>query len=272
MRLVTILLLLSALTLSAAQNNQFVQLPSWPAPGFNQRSAEGVYDILLQVDGEAFLYVQDKNLKYLPLNGAPIQDKGTNYLQAIPRAVFTTFNVVKKAGSGDVTLHEPPNANNDYTAVIRVSDKKSGSDFYHIHLNWSWNPDNPMQVASRGGRGPDNRGSDNRGNDSGGYGRGREGSLQVRGSVDELTVLRISTDRVRAEDLAGRPLRGEQVSFSQPLPYERVRSIQLVDVQGRGDVELVEKPWEGNRFTAVVLISDPQRGTSSYSFRLVWSR
>jgi hypothetical protein len=45
-----------------------------------------------------------------------------------------------------------------------------------------------------------------------------------------------------------------------------------VDVQGRGDIELVEKPWEGNKFTAVVILSDPQRGASTYSFRLVWSR
>jgi hypothetical protein len=113
---------------------------------------------------------------------------------------------------------------------------------------------------------------DSRTNDPGDYRRGREGSFEFRGSVDDVTVLRINSDRVRAEDLAGRPLRGDQFSFSQPVPYERVRSIQVVDVQGRGDIELVEKPWEGNKFTAVVILSDPQRGASTYSFRLVWSR
>ena len=268
MRLAATLVLVSALTLSAAQNNQFVPLPSFPAPGFNQRTAEGVYDILVQVDGEAFLYVQDKNLKYLPLSGAPIQDKGSNYTQAIPRAVFNSFNITKKAGGGTVDLYEEPSAKNDYTAVVRVTDKKPGSDFYHIQLNWSWNPANPMQPL--GGRA--SRPLENRDNDPGDYRRGREGSFQFRGTVDDVTVLRINSDRVRAEDLAGRPLRSDQFSFSQPLPYERVRSIQIVDVEGRGDVELVEKPWEGNKFTAVVIVSDPQRGASSYSFRLAWSR
>jgi len=268
MRLAAILLLVSGLTLSAAQDNKFVPLPSFAAAGFNPRTAEGTYDIVVQVDGEAFLYVQGTNLKYLPLSGGPLQDKGTNYTQGIPRAVFSSFNVAKIAGRGTIDLYEEPNPKNDYTAVIRVTDKNPGSELYHIRLNWSWNPANPTQPL--GGRA--GRPLDNRDNDPGDYRRGREGSFQFRGTVDDVTVLRINSDRVRAEDLAGRPLRGDQFSFSQPLPYERVRTIQIVDVEGRGDVELVEKPWEGNKFTAVVIISDPQRGASSYSFRLAWSR
>jgi len=270
MRLSAILILLSALTLSAAQDNSTrVPLPSYANAGFNARTAEGTYDILVQVDGEAFLYVQGTEVKYLWLSGGPLQDKGTNYSQGVPRAVFNSFNVAKIAGRGNVDVYEEPNAKNDYTAVIRVTDKDRGSDLYHIRLTWTWNPANPMQPVG-GGRA--SRPLENRENDPGDYRRGREGSFQFRGTVDDVTVLRINADRVRAEDLTGRPLRSDQFSFSQPLPYERVRSIQLIDVEGRGDVELVEKPWEGNKFTAVVLISDPQRGASGYSFRLAWSR
>jgi hypothetical protein len=247
MRFLTILGVLSAMTLSAAQNNPFIELPSSPAPGFNQRTPEGSYDIVVQVDGECFLYVQDRNLKYLPLSGAPLQDKGTRYTQGVPRAVFDSFNMVKRAGRGNVELYEAPSAKNEYTAVIRVTDKNAGSDLYNIHLEWTWNPANPMQEPlARGTRPLETR------NDPGDYRRGREGSVEVRGTVDDVTVLRISSNRVRTEDLAGRALRSDQFSFTQPLPSERVRTISVVDVQGRADVELVEKPWEGNRFTAVV--------------------
>ena len=100
MRLAATLVMVSALTLSAAQNNQFVPLPSFPAPGFNQRTAEGAFDILVQVDGEAFLYVQDKNLKYLPLSGAPIQDKGSNYTQAIPEPCSTRSTLRRRQAAG----------------------------------------------------------------------------------------------------------------------------------------------------------------------------
>jgi hypothetical protein len=268
MRLAATVVLFSSLSIFAAQDPQFVSLPSYPSAGFNQRAAEGTYDILVQVDGEVFLYVKGKDLSYLWLSGGPLEDKGTNYTQAIPNAVFNSFNMTKIAGKGNVDLYEEPSAKNEYRAVIRVTDKGRGSDLYHIRLTWTWNPANPMQPL--GGR--VSRPLENRDNDPGDYRRGRDGSLQFSGTVDDVTVLRINSDRVRAEDLAGRPLRSDRFSFSQPLPYERVRSIQLVDVEGRGDVELLEKPWEGNKFTAVVLINDPQRGASSYSFRLAWSR
>jgi hypothetical protein len=259
--------MLSALTVSA-QDKQFVSLPTGPAPNFNPREAEGAFDILLYVDGEAFLYVKDTGLSYLPLSGAPIRNAGTNYSQGIPRAVFGSFNVVKKAGSGDVDLYEEPSPKNNYTAVIRVTDKKSGADFYHIHLDWTWNPADPSRPP--GGR--NSRPLDSRTNDPGDYRRGREGSFEFTGRVDDATVLHIRSDQVREEDLTGRPLRGDRFSFSQPLPAQRLKTLSLVDVQGRGEVDIVEKPWEGNNFTAVILINDPQRGNSEYSFRLVWSR
>ena len=62
MRLAAILVLLSALTLSAAQDSQFIQLPSFAAAGFNPRTAEGTYDIVVQVDGVAVVFVMGSNL------------------------------------------------------------------------------------------------------------------------------------------------------------------------------------------------------------------
>jgi len=268
MKLATVLLLLSLVTISVAQDRQFVPLPTGPAPNFNPREAEGAFDILLHVDGEAFLYVKGTELNYLPLSGAPIRNAGTNYTQGLPRAVYGSFNVVKKAGSGDVDLYEEPNPKNDFTAVIRVTDKKSGADFYHIHLDWTWNPADPSRPP--GGR--YTRPLDNRTNDPSDYRRGREGSFEFTGRVDDATVLHIRSDQVREEDLAGRPIRGDRFSFSQPLPAQRLKTLSVVVEEGRGEVDIVEKPWEGNNFTAVVLISDPQRGPSNYRLRLLWSR
>ena len=268
MRLATGLVLVSALTLSAAQNNQFFDLPAFKAVGYNERTAEGAFDIVIRVDGEAILYVQDKKISYLHLGGAPIQDAGTNYKQGIPRAVFGSFNMVKVAGRGDVSLMELPNDKNDYKAVIRINDKKPGADLYNIHLDWTWNPANPSQAP----RGQYTRPLESRDNDPSDYRRGRGGNFEFRGYVDDATVLFIRSDQVREEDLSGRAIRGDRFSFSQPLPAERLRSISVEDVNGRGEVELLEKPWEGNQFTAVVLITDYDRGNSFYSFKLVWSR
>jgi hypothetical protein len=253
---------------ATAATAQFAPLPSFPSAQFNGRAADGVFDILVHVDGEAFLYVQGSTLKYLPLSGAPIRDAGSNYTQGIPKAVFGSFNMIKKAGRGEVDLYEEPGPSNDYTAIVRVNDRKAGAEFYHIRLEWTWNPANPK--VPPGGR--FNRPLNNQTNNPGDYRNGRSGVFEFRGNVDDATVLRIRADQVREEDISGKPIQGDRFTFSQPLPNERLKSIELTEVTGRGQVELVEKPWEGNRFTAVVRITDRQRGNSPYSFKLVWSR
>jgi hypothetical protein len=270
MRLFVALLLLPVLSLSARQS-QFAELPSYPLQP-NPQSTVGNYEILIHVDGEAFLYVQDARLKYLPLSGAPIRDAGTNYTQAIPRRPLSAFRMLKKAGRGDVSLHEEPKASNDYTAIIRVNDRDNGSDFYHIHLDWTWGAPEP-QPTGRGRGGPDVR-DDRRDNPPfvSNPGPGRSGTFEYRGNVDESSVVIIRGNQVREEDLFRRAIRGSRLSLSRPLPSEYVRVLDLVDVSGRGEIELVEKPWEGNDYTAVVRIVDPQRGSAPYSFRLVWSR
>jgi hypothetical protein len=167
-----------------------------------------------------------------------------------------------------VTLVEPPGPVNNYTAIIRINDRNAGADFYHIRLDWTWNPGNP----SRPPNGRFSRPLNSTNNDPNDYRRSRDGFFTFQGRVDDVAVLYIRSDQVREEDLNGRPIRNERFEFSQPLPSTRLRSIELAEVSGRGQVELIEKPWEGNRYTAVVRISDPQSGNGRYSFRLVWQR
>jgi hypothetical protein len=244
------------------------ELPSFRSDLYNSRSPEGVFDVLVHVDGEAILYIRDTDIRYTLLSGAPLRDGGSNYRQGIPQAAFGAFNARKVAGRGSVDLVEPPAPVNNYTAILRINDKGGGEDFYHIRLDWTWNPDDPS-------RPPGNRytrplSSPN--NDPNDYRRGREGSFEFRGQVDDVAILRIRADQVREEDLAGRPIRGERFFFTQPLPGSRLRSIELTEISGRGLIELVEKPWEGNRYTAVVKITDPRAGVGRYSFKLVWTR
>jgi hypothetical protein len=252
----------------SAAGQQFQQLQPFRSPEYSPRSAEGVFDIVAHVDGEGFFYIRGVEMSYLQVNGAAVRDAGSNYSQGIPEAVYGSFNMVKIAGRGDVSLHELPSPANKHTAIVRVNDRNPGADLYHIRLDWTWNPANP-RVPPRGVYG---RPLDSPSNDPSDYRRSRNGTFEFEGNVDDVTVLYIRADQVRVADLAGRPIRGDRFRFSQPLPPERPRTIELTEVSGRGEVEIVEKPWEGNKFEAVVLISDPQRGSSRYSFKLSWSR
>jgi hypothetical protein len=264
MRLTLVLLLSLLLAVPALAQ----ELPAFRSDLYNPRSPEGIFDVLVHVDGEAILYIQDTNIRYMLLSGAPLRDAGSNYRQPLPRAVFGSFNMEKKAGRGSVDLVEAPSPVNNYTAVVRINDRNAGADFYHLRLDWTWNPANPSRPP--GGR--FSRPLDSSINDPNDYKRSRSGSFEFQGRVDDVAILYIRSDQVREEDIAGRPIRSERFEFSQPLPSVRLRSIELTEVSGRGRVELVEKPWEGSRFTAVVRISDPASGNGRYSFKLVWSR
>jgi len=104
------------------------------------------------------------------------------------------------------------------------------------------------------------------------YDNGPEGLFEYRGRVDGTVVFRIRGDRVFAEAESGRPSEVERFSFSQPLPATKMRDVRVEQKDGRGEVTLLEIPWDGNGYTAVIRVSDPKGGDDRYHFRLTWTR
>ena len=109
-------------------------------------------------------------------------------------------------------------------------------------------------------------------NDPNRYDDANNGLFEFRGRVDGTVRVRIRGDRVLAESTAGRPLELERFSFTQPLPSSRVGDMGVEKKDGRGKVVLLERPWEGNHFMAVVEVSDPKGGDDRYHFRLSWKK
>jgi len=278
MRFLSALLLVSLLPLSAAAQ----EFAGARGPQYDPRSGVGSYDLVVYVDGEALLYVQDTRVRPQTLSGSPVQNAGSNFSQPLPKAVYGEFYMEKIAGRGNVTLAEGPKSLNNFTAVVRIKDDKPGRDLYHIRLTWTWNPSNPnkgpytgtgVSISDRGNNG-NGRG---RGNDwdNDGYNRDngtRDGQFEFKGRVDGVIVLHIHGDQVRVENVAGQALRDQSFRFSGPMPTSNLREISLLESVGRGRIELVEKPWDGNRYTAVVRISDSSNGSGQYSFKLAWHR
>ena len=243
-------------------------LPAQRNAEYNAQSANGVFDLVIYVDGENFISVRGDEVTYQVLNGAPPRDTGSNYNQPIPRATFGTFNMRKIAGRGSVELYQEPTPGNDFTAIVRINDSGRGSDLYHVRLEWTWNPADPARPpGSRAGEAIQANVSDPRD-----YDRDLEGEFQFRGRVDGVTAFYIRSDQVRTQVFSGTRSRGERFAFSQPVPAGGFESFDIVDIQGRGKVDLVERPWEGNDHTAVVRIQDDARGSADYAFRLFWKR
>jgi hypothetical protein len=279
MKFLSALLLLTLIPLSAAAQEYTADR----GPKYDARSGVGSFDLVLYVDGEALIYVQDTRVRGQVLSGNPVQNTGSNFTQPIPKAVFGDFVMDTIAGRGKVTFVEGPRALNNFTAVLRIKDDKPGQGLYHVRLSWTWNPADPSKLPYTGisDRGGSNNGNGRgRGNDSyddhDHYGRGnsgdRDGVFEFKGRVDGVTVLHIHGDQVRVENLSGQPLRDQTFRFSGPMPTSNLKDVNLVESLGRGRVELVEKPWDGNRYTAVVRISDSSSGSGQYGFKLAWHR
>ena len=109
-------------------------------------------------------------------------------------------------------------------------------------------------------------------NDPSRYIDASDGLFEFRGRVDGVVRIRIRGDRVLAESTVGRPLEVERFLFTQPVPSARVADMRVERKDGRGKVVLLERPWEGNHFMALVEISDPKGGDDRYHFRLSWKK
>lgn len=101
--------------------------------------------------------------------------------------------------------------------------------------------------------------------------RAPEGRCEIRVLVDDEVNVFLEGDLVTVETVRGRPGRDAGSECSQPLP----RGQGLVDfefrgIDGRGRVELIQRPERRNGFRAWVRIDDHQGGAEEYHFRLRW--
>lgn len=101
---------------------------------------------------------------------------------------------------------------------------------------------------------------------------GGEGMLDFQGRFDDLTFLHIRGDRIYAENPKGRPVMVREFHFTQPLPAARLRSIMVQKKEGRGKVELWERPESSNNYSLSIRIEDPKGGDAPYHFQVIWQR
>jgi hypothetical protein len=67
--------------------------------------------------------------------GSGTLEKGVTFSEPLPSSEVPV-SVEKRDGRGRVEIVQTPDSGNDYTAVIKIEDTKSGSDDYDIELRW----------------------------------------------------------------------------------------------------------------------------------------
>ena len=220
-----------------------------------------------------------------------------DFRQALPREGGIVRAVLEN-GRGDVDVLENPSPRNNYTAVLRVRDKRAGADDYRVIVTYEVNDTRPYPNGGRGdhrdGGGNDDRdhrgparddrgpGRDDRGpgrgdrgpndDDRGGYDRNRRdaGALQWSGLVDGVAEIRIQGSRIDAVSDRGNRLRNVRYDvLGSSLPRRDVR-LEMAHTDGRGSVRIVQQPSVWNGYVAVVRIEDGRGGYGAYKFDVRW--
>ncbi len=100
----------------------------------------------------------------------------------------------------------------------------------------------------------------------------KEGRLDLRLVVDGQIELLIQGDHIRYQTTTGRPPQDDGTEMTQPLPTTSLKSFEFDKKDGRGSVQLLEKPGPANNYTARIRIDDPKGGEDSYYVRFTWRR
>jgi hypothetical protein len=238
-------LALMMMSFAMTANAQF----GWPNNGGNN-NGYGVSRFVWEgvVDGTTYVRIQRNRAATERVDGLPVQRQRFDFSDPLPRAaVNLDLNVLD--GRGRVRLIDSPNSSNNFSAIVRIEDNSSGSDFYRFELRWNdrTRDDNYRDpVVNNGG-------------------------VVWSGAVDGEVIVRFRGNNAWVEKVSGQGAWNDRFRFNAPLS-SGVRAVNLDNVRGRGEIVIIEQPSQRNNFTACVLIRDRQSGASNYSFTLNWER
>jgi len=162
-----------------------------------------------------------------------------------------SLNLVKRQGRGEVLIIEQPTRSNGFTAAVLLRDISGGADDYAFSLAWE----------KAGFHDPDHG--------HGGPGGSRTIGVRWFGQVDGSDIIFIRDARLWIDHQSGQPVYDGYHQFFQSLAGAN-RSVTVRKIRGRGLVRVIEQPWQGNNYTAAILIEDRDGGSDRYVIEVDW--
>jgi flagellar hook assembly protein FlgD len=88
-----------------------------------------------RVDDYVELNIQGNRVRSREREGSQTLNEQVSFSNPLPRA-NVTVSVRKRNGRGRVSVVQQPNQSNNYTAIVKIDDDKSGADDYEIEMEW----------------------------------------------------------------------------------------------------------------------------------------
>ena len=252
-----------------------------------------------EVDGKVQITIRGDRMDTREIAGPMTNALQYRVYDALP-ARSGQVRLQTQQGRGSVKIAQQPDISNDYSAVITVEDPQGGRAFYAFQLFWDVtspssaptrndNSGNGRRYTIVDDRDPRNSSSPANNNRVPSYSSpngsaapssqvGRQNNsgtnagdqyLRWTGTVDDEVIIECrQRDCVPLVQRGGNVVR-DRVEYTRPLPTRDVR-IDVTDLQGRGEIRLVEAASERNNFTTRVKVRDTQGGSGDYAFVLRW--
>ncbi|MBC7908913.1 MAG: hypothetical protein H7Y30_00325 [Pyrinomonadaceae bacterium] len=97
------------------------------------------------------------------------------------------------------------------------------------------------------------------------------GTMRWRGTIDDVSQLRIRDNSVEVIAIGGQEYSDGAYNFTSPMPSRgRGVAVRLNKIRGRGDVRIIQQPSRANDYTTIVEVRDMDRGPSDYEFEISW--
>lgn len=100
--------------------------------------------------------------------------------------------------------------------------------------------------------------------------RAQDGSMNWRGTVDDVVQIKIRNRNARSRAISGRDYNDDNFSFNGRAPRQNA-NVSVDKRDGRGQVFIVQQPNRRNNFTTIVQIVDKKGGSDRYRFTLNWN-
>jgi hypothetical protein len=90
------------------------------------------------VDNVVQLRIQDRRLETVTIAGTNYGAGTSNVTSALPRGRSggVIVEAIKKKGRGNVRVIQQPSSQNDFTAIIEISDGDGGAKEYEVEIAW----------------------------------------------------------------------------------------------------------------------------------------
>jgi hypothetical protein len=215
-----------------------------------------------EVDNEAIITFRGRQAVATAVRGRAMSGARADFSGPMPRQDIAV-QLVDARGRGRIELMEQPNSANNYTAKVHILDEEGGSSGYSFTLAWNGGAGN----YESGGGILSPSGSAYPNNTSGTYGGS---GMRWSGRVDGTIRVTVQGNRAWAQRISGGPISDERVSMGASLPRQNFGDVDVNKLQGRGDVDMVQRPSSNNNYTLIFEIEDDDAGADYYEVEVTW--